>query len=94
MCFGNIITITVCEIFRLELLLNMLVAALGRTEFSRSFIFEPPDFFADFLAGYFLLIFVGKKCPEKSSRKIPGKTLRKMSSSFLHISADWPGQNE
>ena len=32
--------------------------AFGRTDFSRIFIFEPPDFFADFLAGFFLLIFV------------------------------------
>ena len=35
----------------------------------RIFIFGPPDFFADFLAGFFLLIFCGKKCPDKSSRK-------------------------
>ena len=32
--------------------------AFGRTDFSRIFIFEPPDFFADSLAGFFLLIFV------------------------------------
>ena len=33
--------------------------AFGRTDFSRIFIFEPPDIFADFLAGYFLLIYQG-----------------------------------
>ena len=49
-----------------------------RTDFSRIFIFGPPDFFADFVAGFFLLIFVGKKCPEKSSRKIPGKILQNL----------------
>ena len=38
----------------------MLGPAFGRTDLSRIFIFEPPDFFADFLAGFFLLIFVGK----------------------------------
>ena len=46
----------------------------GRTDFSRIFIFGPPDFLADVVAGFFLFIF-GKKCPEKSSRKIPGKIL-------------------
>ena len=34
-------------------------------DFSQIFIFEPPDFFADFLAGFFLLIFVGEKVPRK-----------------------------
>ena len=42
--------------------------------FSRIFIFGPPDFLADFVTGVFLLIFVGKKCSEKSSGKIPGKS--------------------
>ena len=45
----------------------------GRTGFSRIFNFGPSDFFADFLAGFYLLVFVVKKFPEKSSRKIPGK---------------------
>ena len=58
--------------------LGFLGPAFGRTDFSRIFIFEPPDFFADFLAGFFLLIFVGKKCLEKSSRKIPGKILQNL----------------
>ena len=48
---------------------DFLGPAFGRTDFSRIFIFEPPDFFADFLAGFFSH-FCGKKCPEKSSRKI------------------------
>ena len=39
--------------------------AFGRTDFSRILIFEPPDF-------------CGKKCPEKSSRKIPGKILQNL----------------
>ena len=38
----------------------MLGSDLGRMDFSRIFIFGPPDFFADFVAGFFLLIFVGK----------------------------------
>ena len=59
-------------------------------DFSQIFIFEPPDFFVDFLAGFFLLIFVGKKCPEKASRKIPGKILQILynknpSDTFLQI---------
>ena len=46
-------------------------SVFGRTDFPRIFVFGPPDFSADFAAGFCLLIFVGKKCPEKSSRKIP-----------------------
>ena len=66
--------------------------AFGRPDFSRIFIFEPPHFFADFLAGFFSH-FCGKKCPEKSSRKIPGKSSKIYTTKILqHISADCPGQ--
>ena len=57
---------------------HLLGSIFGRTDFLRIFIFGPPDFFADFVAGFFLLTFVGKKCPEKSSRKIPGKMLENL----------------
>ena len=63
-------------------------------DFSRISIFGPPDFFADFLPGFFLLIFVGKKCPEKSSRKIPGKILQNLyNKNPRHISAEGPAQS-
>ena len=52
---------------------NILGPVRGRTDFSRIFIFEPPDFFADFLAGFFLLIFVGKSAQKNPPRKSPGK---------------------
>ena len=60
----------------------------------RIFIFGPPDFFADVVAGFFLLIFVGKsaqtnppgKSPAKSSKIYHNKNPR-------HISAEAPGQN-
>ena len=52
--------------------------AFGRTDFSRIFIFQPPDFFVDSVAGFFLLIFVGKSAQKKSSRKIPGKILQNL----------------
>ena len=43
--------------------------------------------------GFFLLISVGKKCPEKSSKKIPGKTLQNpYNKNPGHISAEGPGQ--
>ena len=45
----------------------------GRTDFSRIFIFEPPDFFADFVAGFFLLIFVGKSAQKNPPGKSPAK---------------------
>ena len=46
----------------------------GRMDFPRIFIIEPPDFFADFLAGFFLLIFVGKSAQKNPPRKSPGKS--------------------
>ena len=66
---------------------DLLGPAFGRTDFSRIFIFGPPDFFADFLAGFFLLIFVGKsgqknppgKSPQKSSKIYTTKILRHIS---------------
>ena len=65
----------------------MLGSVSGRTDFSRIFIFGPPDFFAD------LLIFVGRS----GQKNPPGKSLAKSSKFYTtkilqHISADWPGQ--
>ena len=46
----------------------------GRTDFSRIFIFGPSDFFADFVAGFFLLIFVGKSAQKNPPGKSPAKS--------------------
>ena len=43
-------------------------------DFSRIFIFGPPDFSADFLAGFFLLIFVGKSAQKNPPGKSPAKS--------------------
>ena len=69
----------------------LLLPAFGRTDFFADFIFELPDCSPHS---------VGKKCPEKSSRKSPGKSSEIFTTKFLqHISADWlrqllPGAHE
>ena len=79
---------------RKDLLRNIVLGpAFGRTDFSRIFIFEPPDFFADFLVGFFLLIFVGKSAQKNPPGKSQGKSSKIYTTKILqHISADWPGQ--
>ena len=72
---------------------KLLGSVFGRTDFSRIFIFGPPDFFADFLAGFFLLIFVGKSGQKNPPGKSPGKSSKIYTTKILqHISADCPGQ--
>ena len=58
--------------------LQFLGSDFGRTDFSRIFIFGPPDFFADFLTGFFLRIFVGKS----AQKNPPGKSPRKSSKTY------------
>ena len=53
---------------------ELLGSVFGRTDFSRVFIFGPPDFSADFLAGFFLLIFVGKSAQKNPPGKSPAKS--------------------
>ena len=50
-------------------------SAFWQNGFFADFNFEPPDLFADFVAGFFSS-FCGKKCPQKSSRNIPDKILQ------------------
>ena len=72
---------------------RLLGSDFGRTDFSRIFIFGPPDFFADFLAGFFLLIFVGKSVQKNPPGKSPAKLSKFYTTKILqHTSADWPGQ--
>ena len=54
--------------------LEILGSVFGRTDFSRIFVFGPPDFFADFVAGFFLLIFVGKSAQKNPPGKSPAKS--------------------
>ena len=54
---------------------QILGSVLGRMDFSQIFIFGPRDFFADFETDS-SPHFCGNKCPEKSSRNIPGKLLQ------------------
>ena len=71
----------------------MLGSGFGRTDFSRIFIFGPPDFFADFVAGFFLLIIVGKSAQKNPPGKSPQKSSKIYTTNILrHTSADWAGQ--
>ena len=57
--------------------------------FPRIFIFGPPDFSADFVGGFFLLIFVGKGAQKNPPGKSPGKILQKLyNKNPRHISAE------
>ena len=61
----------------------------GRMAVRGFFAFEPQDLLADLVVGFSLVIFVGKKSPEKSSSKL----LANSSKSYIpqnprHISAD------
>ena len=74
--FGLVLS-TVSEYGTVPLHYPIYRIGFGRMDFSRIFIFGPPVFFRSFFSrGYFLLIFVGKKHPEKSSRKILCKIFR------------------
>ena len=82
-----------CKNYAAPIGLKFLGSGFGRTDFSRIFIFEPPDFFADFLAGFFLLIFVGKSAQKNPPGKSPAKSSKIYTTKILqHISADCPGQ--
>ena len=63
------------EIFNLARNLEIFwsLGPLG-TDFSRIFILEPPDFFADFVAGFFLLIFWGKSAQKNPLGESPAKS--------------------
>ena len=57
-------------------------SVFGRTDFSRVVFFEPPDFVADFVAGFFLLIFVGKvprKILQENPRQYPPNFIQQKS---------------
>ena len=53
---------------------HLLGSVFGRTDFSRIFIFWPPDFFADFVAGFLFFIFVGKSAQKNPPGKSPAKS--------------------
>ena len=68
--------------------LVLLGPAFGRMDFSRIFIFEPPDFFADFLAGFFSFLWekVPRKILQENPRENPPKFIQqKSSNTFLQI---------
>ena len=65
----------------------------GRRIFLRFLFFVPPDFFADFLAGFYLLILVGKKSAQKNApRKSPAESTKICTTKVPDISAEGPGQ--
>ena len=82
--FSGVLRFRVC--FALA---NLLGSVLGRTDFSRISILEPPDFFADLVAG-----FLSKERPEKNLQENWRQSLQILcSKSPRHFSAEGPGQN-
>ena len=64
----------------------------GRKDFSRIFIFEPPDFFADFVAGFCFSSSWGKSA-EKILQENPRQNLQNLDNKNpRHIAAEGPGQ--
>ena len=64
------------------------------TDFFADFSFWAARLFRGFCRWIFSPHFCGKKCPEKSSRKIPGKILQHLyDKNPRHISAEGPGQH-
>ena len=53
---------------------NILGSVFGRTDFLRIFIFGPPVFYADFVAGFLLLMFVGKSAQKNPAWKSLAKS--------------------
>ena len=79
---------------------NFLGSVFGRTDFSRIFIFEPPDLFADFVTRFFLVVFIGKSAQKNSPGRSPAKSSKiyttKIPDTFLQrdqakTSRDCPG---
>ena len=66
-------------------------SAFGRTDLLRIFIFEPPDFFADFCDRFLLWA----KRPQKNLAGIRWQNdrLKEIQQNPQHISAHWPGQS-
>ena len=60
-------------------------SVFGRTDFSRIFVFEPPAFVADFVTGFYLLIFWWGKSAQNQNR--PKFILQNP----RHILAEGPG---
>ena len=81
------------RLFPLFLLFSGIIGVgFWQNGFFTDFSFEPPDFCLDFVAGLFLH-YCGIKCPEKSSRKIPGKILQNLyNKNPRQLSAEGPGQ--
>ena len=72
---------------------GLLGPVLGRTDFSQIFIVDPP-IFSRICRLIFLLIFVGKKCPERSFKKIPSKILQHLhNKNPRRIFVEGPGQD-
>ena len=75
-------------------LLYFLGSAFCRTDSSRNFCLGAAGFCRGFCRRIFSPHSCGIKCPEKSSRKIPGKILQILyNKNPRHISAEGPGQN-
>ena len=87
--------LTLLDIFREGKNRQKARAGSWQNGFFADFYFWAAGFFRGFCRRIFSPHFCGKKCPEKSSRKIPGKILQNLyNKNPRHISAEGPNQNK
>ena len=80
------------SLFSKSLASELLGSIFGGADFSRIFIFEPPDFFADFVTRFFSSCLWGKSAQKNPPGKSPAKSAKIYATKIPDISAEGLGQ--